>query len=466
MLEALRTSLVCALVVVLASASTGCYPARVPQHQELSPDAGGGGGRPGSDAGLGGGGLGGDGGAGGLPGPPPQNPIISAGRSRREAETSIAADGNGKVVAAWIADFGTSFTNGYSFSLDYGSTWPMQTLQIDSPNGRTSSDPVLAVDSRGNFYLSWVGYFQNNQGDTRDMHIYVARMPAGATSFTAPTEVSGTPPNNQASLDKPWIMIDAADTLYVTWTNLSDQNFNLARSTNGGTTWMRTVFSQEPGNLASPCVDTTRPGGPIYVVYDGVDNSNTQPVRIVRSTDGGRNWTQPQTIITGAVYQDPSCITRANAVWVSVALGASNPNNAHMTYPADTVVVARSSDNGQTWMPVGVSEGQQGIQYLLPQLTMSQSGKLVITYYQGAQGRAAVLRGAVSLDAGSTWGYADLAPTGFFTGDRDGTAWLGDYTGLYAVGDLIYVSYTNNSAQCPGSRDACAHIGMTRFMTP
>src|SRR5262249_42939939 len=140
-------------------------------------------------------------------------------------------------------------------------------------NAGQASDPVVAVDSQGNFFVVWIGYLLNTNGSTHDEHIYVAKMAAGQTTFDitsgAIVDVAQQPAgNNGISLDKPWIAIDARDNIYVTWGELSPGGVvRINKSTDHGATWGTPRAAGAGGNLAYPCIDRNSTSSPIYVTY-------------------------------------------------------------------------------------------------------------------------------------------------------------------------------------------------------
>src|SRR5207302_4552990 len=86
-------------------------------------------------------------------------PFSSSGdQTFLETETSLAVDGRGGVVAVWIGFRSAGATTiGYAVSRDFGGSWtPAQ--HVDAPEGRTASDPVVAVDPSGRFFLAFVGF--------------------------------------------------------------------------------------------------------------------------------------------------------------------------------------------------------------------------------------------------------------------------------------------------------------------
>src|SRR5262249_50379188 len=157
---------------------------------------------------------------------------------------------------------------GFAVSHDDGATWK-KPGQIDSPGAGVGSDPVLAADRQGNFYLTWVGYRHGSSGNATDMHIYVSRLDPLTDAFLPPVEASSG--ESTLQLDKPWLAIDTNDDRLLTWEDSTQGNLlQFARSSDKGASFARSLIAVGSGeflNLAFPCLDGTQSGQvPLYVV--------------------------------------------------------------------------------------------------------------------------------------------------------------------------------------------------------
>jgi hypothetical protein len=329
--------------------------------------------------------------------------------------------------------------------------------RIDSPHtGAVASDPVVAVDSTGHFYLTWVGFVRTGSGQgVTDMHVYVSKLGANDT-FGTPVETSD-PNNSMATLDKPWITVDAADRVLVTWADFGT-GLKFARSTDGGATFTSSTIVMGGGrNLTFPCTDPANASAPYYVTYSAGQN-----VGLRHSTDGGMTWatvgTNPPA--TDGTFQDPTCAVSGNDVWVAYPTDAGGGGGATSTPPGGSVKVAHSTDGGMTFTGVLVSDGPSGTVYLNPYLVRTPGGKLEVIYYQGAMSMPGTLMHAESTDSGATWTTSQLAMIGTFTLDRAAGAWLGDYEGLFAAGGNVYTVFGDNSMS------NLTHIRFRKFAVP
>lgn len=392
--------------------------------------------------------------ASGTGGGSPGAPFTSMGAASYEAQTSVASDAKGAVVAAWIGFFADNTSAiGYAVSRDSGATFTPPAY-VKSPGGRASSSPVVTVDSQGRFSLAWLGFtFDFNNPDE---HIYLSRLDAATETFGAPVIASDDGTSTTRDFDKPAITVDAKDDLLVTWADFTGSgmgapaSLTLARSSDGVTFTRSTITADVSfGNLAYLCVDAA--GGqaaPLYLVHLGAGGT----VTLRHSTDKGLTWqTLPAVPATNVIFQDITCAVHGSDLWITYASGTAPFQNGKNT-PADAVSVLHSANGGTSFDPVvTASSGAAGTQYLFPRLARSPAGSLEIVYYQGTEGNPAALMRATST-TGATWTTSKLADAGTFTLDRFLASWLGDYLGLAATGKGLFTSYTENTLNK-------AHIG-------
>ena len=170
-----------------------------------------------------------------------------------EAEVQLAvAPGNRDVVVSYNK---LTMPSGIGVirSADDGMSWGKEAvLPLDTMvnKNNSQSDPVVAVDSKGNFFISWVGYNLSQQSpNPTNMNIYVARSSnGGATldlvSMAAPMNDAG----NGGQLDKPWIHASPLDdSIWVTWCRFNPNmtsDIRMARSTDHGLTFSAAGLDQ------------------------------------------------------------------------------------------------------------------------------------------------------------------------------------------------------------------------------
>lgn len=387
-----------------------------------------------------------------------------------ESEAHVATAPNGFVAVAWISipDSGPGGI-GYTFSVNDGDAFQPVTV-IQSPEGRDSSDPVLAADGAGNFWLTWVGFYRDpNTGEPFDMRIYVAKAAAGTTTFGDPVEASD--PSEGSLADKPWITVTGQGSLLVTYGREGPGDLwgIVASRSSDGVNWKRAVLAEDPlqsntfRNLAFPCAV---PGTPrVYVVY--VKLGAGQSIQLHRSDDDGASFPAPTEIQVNApgeqvAFDGPSCVASGEDVWVSYGLsnvGGGSEESAVLF----AVRLARSFDGGQS---IGDrinahDPGAAGF-YLHPQLAMEESGAINLAYYAGNfdKDTGGSFRRGRSTDSGQSFGSSLQVGTPIvFLPDRGDPQWLGDYTGLAWRAGSVYMAYTDNAS-------GFAHVAFSRAAVP
>lgn len=382
-------------------------------------------------------------GAGGMD---PSGIISVSNLSILESETHIAAAPNGYVCISWIAEKqGGQSTNGYTWSTDGGKTFGA-IGEVASPGGRVASDPVFAVDQQNNFYMTWIGFFFNNQGQPYDMHVYVSVAAAGTTTWGAPIEVSQGAAND--AFDKPWLTVTNKNTVILTYAKTSTGGIYAARSTNQGQTWSNAVIVEDNNfrNLVFPCAPAN--GNRIWATYHAGGG-----IGLRWSDDDGVTWPDANKTAVAAQgeqpgFDDPNCVAENNDVWITYEL-SNDPFNSGSSPKAFAIRLAHSSDGGATIdYRADAHDLNIGKLYLHTQLARESNGALDITYYAGNQDNDAggnYVRSR-STDGGKTWGGAiDVHQPMLYLSSRTDTHWLGDYEGLWWLNGTLFMSYVDNT---------------------
>ncbi|MFO0617618.1 MAG: hypothetical protein U0414_33800 [Polyangiaceae bacterium] len=388
------------------------------------------------------------GGAGGAAGAP----FTSKGASSYESQTTLAATPQGGVVAAWIAFFadGTS-SIGYAASHDGGALWSAPRY-VPAPGGRLTSNPVLAADSQGNFFLAFLGFLPSGAADD---HIYVAKLVKGTDTFEAPHAADT---GAQRDYDKPSIAVDADDHVLLSWADFTGTpTLVFASSTDGVQFGTSTIANDATfGNLASLCLDRgAGPSAPLYLVH--LRQGATLALR--KSTDHGQTWPLLASVApSDVVFQDPSCAVHGADVTVVYASGMAGVS-ATMNSPGTDVMVLASADGGQSFAPPkSVGKVSPSDQVLFPRVARDTNGKLEIVFYEGVVDAPAKLVRATSAD-GAAFQLSQIAAPGTFTLDRTIASWLGDYIGVAAPTTGVLSSYADNG-------EGKAHIHFTAAGAP
>jgi len=377
--------------------------------------------------------------------------ISTTGKAAIEAETHLAAAPDGSLCSAWISILpGGTSEIGYVFSRDGGATWTAP-LDIGDPVGRESSDPVVASDAQGNFYVTWIAFRRTGGGGggggAADFVLYVAKAPAGQNKFNAPVSVDTFP-----SGDKPWITVTAAGTILVTVMERPAGTSILYahRSTNGGATWSRTeIFKSAAGSQANfvvPCAPKT--GARVWATHLTTEGASGFGQRLHWSDDDGVTWpaASSKLFADGSSIGPATCAAKGSDVWVGYGQWTAQP--ADQEAPVDEYHVMHTS-NGVMLTDVVASDSATKQQLLGALALEDATGELALAYYAGdAEGATGNVRSVRSKDGGKTWGKSTAVTAPLtFTADRGSPKWLGDYIGTVLRGGALYTTYGENALQ-------------------
>ena len=232
-----------------------------------------------------------------------------------------------------------------AYSSDGGITWTMNTIE----NGVFRSDPVLAADTRGNFFYN--SLTANAQLTAFWCNVY--KSTDGGATWDAGVDAHGG--------DKQWMAVDLTggigrDNMYAFWTEYySECAGNFTRSYDGGQTWL--ACTTVPG---SPYWGTLAvgPDGELYVGGDGflVAKSST-----LQDSGAPVAWDFTRTVyldgsLVSSGYPNPGGLS--GQVWIAVDR-SSGPTRGNVYLLASVarnsnsdpldVMFARSTDGGSSW---------------------------------------------------------------------------------------------------------------------
>ena len=388
-------------------------------------------------------------------------------------------------------------------STDFGLTFPIQVNPV-VPAGLPAGygfcgDDSLAFDSQGRLFWSYLICADFDSDGTRDdLSAVVAQVNPNNGTIVGSADV--TPGNN--SDDKNWIAADAnpsspyRDNLYVVWTRFgTPRQVMFSRSTDSGVTWSApTAVSVATEGFVWPSHVAAAPNGDVYVSYHtDTCNSPTADMVVLRDGSGGTN------LAAGVIEQKSSfkaavtCNVQSGAgtvpntmFWMQGAnapyvipdplrpgrifvIANDDPNNDFSTGDGGDVILATSTDYGQSWSLKTISHAPYGSLQTYPTGAIDQDGNLMAFWYDTRSGQTNAggnflldVYATVSRDGGETFTNdfrindnsfdPDLgAPCRFGPapncGDPDTvtTTRIGEYNGAAAANGIGYAAWTGNS---------------------
>ncbi|MFN8496303.1 MAG: sialidase family protein [Anaerolineae bacterium] len=401
---------------------------------------------------------------------------------------------------SFFPDVGTS---GVYRTTDGGSTWKNLGLLDDQAGWKASAlvsdgDPVIVYGPKptanGGFsyangaraYYATLASYKTGQSPYPDQKapelIAVSYSDDNGTTWSAPV-IAAVKSNPNNFNDKESIWADRNPNspyfgrVYVGWTQ-----FRSATVTGNGNAPVLVAISADggasfgsPKQLSSACNNGTGCGrqgsairtGPDGSVYVAWEEANQQIVSISR--DGGAKWTTASPIgpvtdiadpIPGASFRTDSFLS----LGVDQTKGTVYAAWANRTADGGRIVVATSSDRGQTWgTPVTVSTAGEGYAFFQG-LDVAPNGRVDVGYQAlkasnpdaFGTGNAAVNAWYVSKPAGGAWS----APVKVSSASSDPAAtaqnnlalqFWGDYNTLVSTNSKAWFSYTDarNGVGCP-----------------
>ncbi|HKQ96462.1 MAG TPA: sialidase family protein [Candidatus Polarisedimenticolia bacterium] len=192
-------------------------------------------------------------------------PLVKAGNNIG-AVNAPAFGPNGEVYLAWPHYKGKARKVLFNRSLDGGVTWMSKDVEVNSVkntpsllNGGIDAGHLVAIaadagagPSGGNIYIVW------HTGGNGGEDVVLSRSTDGGTTWSAPMRINDDPTGTSTDQFLPWVNVDDAGRVLVTWLDRRDDPANvafglyLAVSTNGGVTFVPNVRISDGSFAPSP----------------------------------------------------------------------------------------------------------------------------------------------------------------------------------------------------------------------
>jgi Bacterial Ig-like domain/Bacterial pre-peptidase C-terminal domain len=394
--------------------------------------------------------------------------------------------------------------NALRISTDFGRTFPILVNPAAFPATYSGcGDDVLSFDSQGRLFWAYLICIRPQLNEV-SVIVQQVNPTTGALIGGAIDVTPGT-----FSDDKVWIAADAnaaspfRDNLYVVFYRFSGVNrVMFSRSTNNGATWSAPTAVNGADPFAWPPHVAVAPNGDVYVANPtDTCGSATATVDVRRDSTGGADLAAGNAVQTSSFQAAVTCNVQASpeaansvpntAFWMQGAAQPyvipdpvrpgdiyvvvnDDPNDNFTTGDYGDVILARSTNNGNSWSISTVDHGPANTLQVYPTGAIDQDGNLAVFWYD-TRGGATNAGGNLLLDA-----YASVSRDGGQTFTNDfrindvafdpdlgapcrfgpvnsgcGTASnaytantlrIGEYNGIAAANGVAYAAWTGNTA--------------------
>jgi hypothetical protein len=391
-------------------------------------------------------------------------PTVTVTTTKPEAEEEIALDPlDDAMSVAAISDFslrGGFNTTKYALSVNNGATWKQafiprnsSGLPATSDGGKwqANSDPVVAIDKLGNYYLADLYIAVNSSFQATNDGFYVTRgnLSTGTTTAAAntkPVRTSLTP--SSVFEDKPWIAVDNSSNatttgnVYVCWTHftaVSDMLF-FSRSTDHGSTWSKAIqvspAAQNGGVQGCQVAAGTK--GEVYVSWEVFFTNGQVQIWIAKSTNGGTTF--PTRVAATAmfhplsfraVYRDnsfPAMAVNPHTGFVYIVYADQPGTNSAIEFIRDTTAGGTVFTN-----PLHINDKTAG-QRVFPAVSVDAAGVIGVSWFDTRNSPTNANQYDVfatrSLNNGGTFAPNARVTASTINLGNSTSAFIGDYSGI------------------------------------
>jgi hypothetical protein len=395
--------------------------------------------------------------------------------------------------------------NGLAISLDSGRTFPVSHTIADAiPPGlvgfSSDGDGVVTFDSQGRLY--W-GFLIHNGGDVR---VVVVRVNSTTGALQPSSDISSTGGSAPYNDDKDWVAADANplspfhDNVYVVWSNINTNEVEFSRSTDGGVTWSARHVVSDAGSEGFdwPSHVAVAPNGDVYAAYH-THTCDSDPtvgrIEVLRDSHAGADLAAGNAVQKSSFASSITCNVQSGSDTIPLAhfwmqgaqapyvipdrvrpghiyvIANDDPDDDYSTAEPGDAIIARSTDNGQTWTKSQIGNPPANTLQVFPTAAMDPTGLLFVHWWDtraddinpGPDGIPGTsddyynldLYGTVSNDGGMSWTndfrINDVpfdpdagAPCRFDCGSSTPTLRIGEYNGIAAADGNGYVAWTGN----------------------
>lgn len=294
-----------------------------------------------------------------------------------DAEPRVVHDGVGNLYVSAIQGVpaGTDFYK----SMDSGQTW----TYLGEPDGAQAANVLAGTNGAG------AGGGDEDEIVLPNGQIVMTSLWLGSNT-TCTSSTGGTAwvcnPNGSTvpADDRQWLANYGNNIVYITSKQIGavltgPESIYVAKSTDGGQTFPTVSFvttpelGLQPGDQGNIIVDKN---GNVYTVF--FDQSGST-LYVAKSVDGGSTWMIKQ------AFQNPPCSPTLciSMVHVFPAIAADNANNLYVVFSDGTYsYLTRSTDGGVSWSLPAIVSSLYGVKSSVePWIVAGDAGKINIFYY-------------------------------------------------------------------------------------
>ncbi|MBI5473268.1 MAG: T9SS type A sorting domain-containing protein [Ignavibacteriae bacterium] len=387
--------------------------------------------------------------------------------STRQTETFITRNPiNNNILFASANTIGpTGFiSEGVYVSTDAGQTWTGNDTCTGGPVlGFHKGDPAIAIDRNGTFILVRLGFSPG---------AFSHWSTTNGRTWTNQKTISTDDQDRASVASDPLAASAFFGRTYATWVRLAPPyRIYYSYTDDGGLNWTVPASMNNPSQRGQGAEVSIGPNGRINICWAGVIPSSPYTedfVGFATSTDGGSTWTVTENAydmngIQGTFTQKGNI--RVNGLpkidtdrtggqrngWIYIV--TTQKNLAPAGSDPD-VIIHRSTDNGQTWLP-GVRVNQDplnnGKYQYFPAIHVDDGGGVNVLYYDDRTTNIDSAGVAVSrsVDGGATWTDYRLVDRHFRPqpiSSSFGQGYQGDNIGMTSVGNTLWPVWMDNSS--------------------
>jgi len=375
---------------------------------------------------------------------------------QNEEMVAINPQSTDNAVAIW-RDFRLGYRRvGVGYTFDAGATWHDTLLVV--PPYPWQSDPVLAVDSSGNYFACTLGLTSTGQGPTG---IFVQKSTDGGITWSLP--VTAIDNATQYFEDKQMIVLDRTSgptygNIYIAWTRFTadfmSSNIYMVSSLDAGQSYGLPVLVSEGSDVQWP-VPVVDENGAVFVAWF---RYHPRGIYIDYSTDEGGTFHAD--LLVTSVSATAGNINGEILVFPYPALASDlnpasrNYGNLYMAYMddagTDMDIFFMSSPDGFAWGPpsrINDDPIHNGADQFHPWITVDDQGNIHALFYDRRLDAANYLFDLYytrSSDGGVTWSPNErITSVSSDPGQAALAGLIGEYIGLSAWRGQVQMAWTD-----------------------